>query len=176
MTGAIQALVAPKPSTPDFWEMAVKSEKSLQEYVPRLLESAAIDLESTNFTDITFAMNHIVNATATFRGNIKGALDAHGITSDALAKELEGIFMAIMNDLEQIPAPNKALGHSKREEMVDKVLDDTARALKKFAAGYGIEEDVVTAYILALKPQVQALIVAVGMSTPPSALRVVWIY
>ena len=165
MTSAIQALVAPNPSPSDFWEMAMKSEKVLQDYVPRLLKSAAAYFKSTNFTDITVAMNHIVNSTATFRDNIKDALDARRTTFDALAKELEGIFMAIMNNLEQIPAPDKAPGHTEREEMVDKVLDDTARALKKLAADYGIKEEVVTAYILALRPQVQALIAAVGMST-----------
>jgi hypothetical protein len=43
--------------------------------------------------------------------------------------------MAIVNDPEKItppppPPPDKALGRTEREEMVDKVLDDTARALK----------------------------------------------
>ena len=166
MTGAIQALVAPNPSPSDFWEMAMKSEKVLQDYVPRLLKSAAAYFKSTNFTDITVAMNHIVNATATFRDNIKGALDDHHITFDALTEELEGIFMTIVNDLEKIPSPDKAPGHTEREEMVDKVLDDTGRALIKLATRYGIEEEVVKTYLLALKPQVQALTVAVGMSNP----------
>ena len=173
MTSVIQALVGPKPSSPDFWEMAMKSEKILQDYVPRLLESAATYFKSTNFTDIKFAMNHIVSATATFRDNIKGALDAHHITFDTLTEELEGVFMAIVNDLEKIPPPDKAPGHAKREEMVDKVLDDTSRALIKLATRYGIEEEVVETYILALKPQVQALIVAVGMSHPRSVMRVI---
>jgi hypothetical protein len=175
VTGPIQARAAPKPSPPDFWEMAIKSEKVLQDYVPRLLDNAAAYFKSTKFTDITLAMNYIVSNTATLRDDIKGTLDANHITFDTLSEELEEVFMGIMNDLEKIPPPDKALGHVEREEMVDKVLDDTARALKTLAVGYGIEEEVVTTYILALKPQLQALIVAVGMSTPPSALRVVWI-
>ena len=118
-------------------------------------------------------MNHIVDNTTTFRNNIKGTLDARHITFDTLAKELEGVFRAIVNDLEKIPPPGKAPGHAEREEMVNKVLDDTAGALKKLSARYGIEEQAITAYLLALKPHIQALIVAVGMSTPPSALRVV---
>ena len=101
MTSAIQALVAPNPSPSDFWEMAMKSEKVLQDYVPRLLKSAAAYFKSTNFTDITVAMNHIVNSTATFRDNIKGALDAHHITFDPLAEELR-----IVNDLEKILPPD----------------------------------------------------------------------
>jgi hypothetical protein len=153
--------------------MAMKSEKNLQDYVPRLLKSAATYFKSTNFTDITFAMNHIVNSTATFRDNIKGTLDAHHITFGALTEELEGIFMGMVNDLEKFPSPDKAPGHAEREEMVDKVLDDTARALMKLAMRYGIEEKVVETYLLALKPQVQALTVAVGMSNPRSILRVV---
>ena len=164
MTGAIQALAAPKPSLPDFWEMAMKSEKHLQDYVSRLLESAAADLKSTKFTDIKFAMDHIVSATATFRDNIKGALDAHHITFGVFTEELEGMFVAIRNKLEEkIPPPDKAPGHAEREEMVDKVLDDTARELMKLATRYGIEEGVVKTYIFALKSQVQALTVAVGM-------------
>ena len=173
MTGVIQALVAPKTSSPDFWEMAMKSEKILQDYVPRLLESAATYFKSTNFTDIKFAMNHIVGATATFRDNIKGALDAHHITVDTLTEELELIFVAIKNDLEKIPPPDKAPGHAEREEMVDKVLDDTARELRKLATRYGIEEEVVETYIFALKPQVQALTVAVGMYNPHSVMGVI---
>jgi len=46
--------------------------------------------------------------------------------------------------------------------MVDKVLDDTSRALRNLATRYGIEEVVVETYVLALKPQMQALTVAVG--------------
>ena len=117
-------------------------------------------------------MNHIVNNTATFRDKIRGTLDARHITFDTLTEELEGVFMAIVNDLEKIPPPGKAPGHAEREEMVNKVLDDTARALKKLSARYGIEEEAVTAYLLALKPHVQALIVAVGMSLPPSPVRI----
>jgi len=163
MTGAIQALVAPKSSLPDFWEMAIKSEKNLQDYVSRLLGSAAADLGSVQFTDIRFAMNHIVSATATFRDNIKGALDAHHITFDKLTEELEGVFVAIKGNLEQkFPSPDKAPSHAEREEMVDKVLDDTSRALRNLTTRYGIREEVVETYILALKPQVQALTVAVG--------------
>jgi hypothetical protein len=118
-------------------------------------------------------MNHIVGATATFCDNIKGALNAHHITFDTLAEEREGIVMAIVNDLEKIPPPDKVPGHVKREEMVDKVLNNTAQELIKLATLYGIEEEVIKTYLLALKPQVQALIVAVGMSDPCSVLRVV---
>jgi len=162
MKGAIQALVAPALSPPDFWEKAMKSEKTLQDYVPRLLESLATESKLTKFADIKFAMNHIVNATATFRNNIKGVLDTQHITFDTLTEELEGIFVTIMNDLKKIPPPNKAPGHAEREEMVDMVLDDTSRALIKLATHYRIEGEVVETYILALKPQVQALTVAVG--------------
>ena len=173
MTGAFQALVARESSSSDFWETAKKSEKTLQNYVPRLLENAAAYFKSAKFTDITSAMNHIVSNTTTFRDHIKGTLDARHITFETLSKELEGIFMTIANDLEKLPAPNKAPGHAEREEMVDKVLVDTSRELKKLAARYGIEEEAVTAYLLTLKPQVKALIVAVGTSAPLSAWRMV---
>ena len=43
--------------------------------------------------------------------------------------------MVTLNDLEKISPPNKALGHAEREEMADKVLDDTARAIKKVFCG-----------------------------------------
>lgn len=39
--------------------------------------------------------------------------------------------MAIVNGLEKNPLPDRALGHIEREEVVDKVLGDTVRALKK---------------------------------------------
>lgn len=173
MMGAVQGLMARESSPPDFWEMAKEYEKIFQDYIPRLLESAATYFESTHFTDIISSMNHILSATAAFRNDIKGALDAHHITINTSTEELEGIFMVMVNELETITPPDKASGHAAREEMVDKVLDDTARELKKLSARYGIEEDVAT-YLITLKPQVLALIVAVGMSTPYySALRVV---
>ncbi|KAI9455834.1 hypothetical protein HD554DRAFT_2147107 [Boletus coccyginus] len=159
---AFQTLVARESSSSDFWETAKKSDKTLQNYVPRLLKNAAAYFNSTKFTDITSAMNHIVSNTTAFRDHINGTLDARHITFDTLNEELEGIFMTIANDLEKIPAPNKAPGHAEREAMVDKVLVDTLQELKKLAAHYRIEEEAVTAYLLALKPQVKALIVAVG--------------
>ena len=172
MTGMIQAFLEPKASMQppsDFWEMAKKSERNLHDYVPRLLEDAATHFKSTQFTDITSSMDHIVNATTTFRDNIRGALDAHDITFDMLTEELEGIFMAIAHDLEKFPPPdNLVLGHAERAKTVDKVLDDTAQALVKLAARYGIEEEIVTKYLLVLEPQVQALTVAIGMLIPRS--------
>ena len=167
----IQTFLEPKPSTQspsDFWEMAKKSEKNLHDYVHSLLESAAAYFKSTQFTDITSSMNHIVNATATFRDNIRGTLDVHNVTFDTLTEELEGIFMAIAHDLEKIPPPDKASGHAERAKVVDKVLDDTAQALVELTARYGIEEEVVAKYLLILKPQVQALTVAIGMLIPRS--------
>ncbi|KAF8128198.1 hypothetical protein EV363DRAFT_1341128 [Boletus edulis] len=162
MTGLIKAVAEPKPTSSDFWEIAKESEKKLQDYVHDLLEAAAAYFKSTKFTDIESSMNHIVNTTATFRDDIKGALDAHNITLDAFTKELEGVFMAIVNELEQIPPPDKAPSHAERAEMVDKVLDNTTQGLVKLAVRYGIKEEVVTIYLDALKPQVQALIVVVG--------------
>ncbi|KAF8548040.1 hypothetical protein OG21DRAFT_1423796, partial [Imleria badia] len=146
----------------DFWEIAKKSEKNLQDYVHSLLEAAATYFKSTKFTDITSAMNHIVSATTTFRDNIKDALNARNITIDAFTQELEGVFTTIVDDLEKIPPPDKAPGHAERAEMVDKVLDDASQALIKLATRHGIEEEVVTTYLLALKPQVQALTVVIG--------------
>ncbi|KAF8551540.1 hypothetical protein OG21DRAFT_1524388 [Imleria badia] len=160
VTGEVQALVR-KSSPPDFWEIAKEYEKVLHDYVPRLLGSAATYFESTNFTDITSSMNHIVSATTAFRDNIKGALDAHHITFDIFTEELEGTFMTIVNKIENIPLPDKASGHAERAEMVEKVLDDTERELKKLAARYEIEEDI-AAYLMALKPRVKALIVTVS--------------
>ena len=143
--------------------MAKKSEKNLQDYVHRLLEAAATYFESTKFTDITLAMNHIVNTTATFRDNIKDALDARHITFDIFTQELEGVFATIANDLKNIPPPNKAPGHAERAEMADKVLDDASQAIVNLATRHGIEEEVVTTYLLALKPHVQALTVVIGV-------------
>ncbi|KAH0828907.1 hypothetical protein J3R83DRAFT_2326 [Lanmaoa asiatica] len=162
VTGAFQAFVAPNSSPADFWEMAKTYEKTSQDYVPRLLSNAASYFKSTKFTDITFAMHHIVDATATFRDSIKSALDAHHITFDTLTEELEGIFMAIMEDIENTPPPDKAPGHTERVEMVDKILNDTSVPLVKLATRYGIEEEVVTTYLLVLRPHVHTLTVAVG--------------
>ncbi|KAF8545927.1 hypothetical protein OG21DRAFT_1306960 [Imleria badia] len=142
--------------------MAKESEKSLEVYVHLLLEAAVTYFESTNFTDITSAMNHIVSATATFRDDIKDALDARNITLDTFAQDLEGMFMTIVNDLENIPPPDKAPGHAERAEMVGKVLDDASQALIELATSHGIEEEVVATYLLALKPQVQTLTVVIG--------------
>jgi len=161
----------PEQSPSDFWEMAKESEKNLQDYVRSLLEEAATYFKSTHFTDITSTMNLIVNATATFRANIQGALDAHDITFDTLTEELEGIFMGILNDL---PPPDEAPdGCVERAEMVDKILDKVAQELIKLATRYGIEEEVVTSYIAALKPKVHALTITVCMSVLSSAPRVV---
>lgn len=139
--------------------MAKNYERILQDYVPRLLESAAADFQSTKFTDVTSAMNNIVHATATFRENIKSALDAHHVTLDTLTRELEGVFMPIVHDLGN---PNKASGHVERKEMMDKILDDTELALTNLATRHGIETEVVTTYLRALKSQVHALVIAVG--------------
>lgn len=164
--------MAPDPASSDFWDKAKEYGQSLQDNVRRLLESAAAYFKSPKFTDITSAMNNIVHATATFRDNIKGTLDAHHITLDALTKELEVVFMTIVHDLENIPPPSKAPGHAERQEMVDKILDDTELALTNLVTRHGIEAEVVTTYLQVLKPQVQALIVAVGMSISPFAPRV----
>ena len=169
MSGVIQAYLEPKPPVPppsEFWEIAKKYEQTLQGYVHRLLESGAAYFNSANFTVISSSMNHIVNATATFRDNIQGTSDAHNITLDMLTEELEGIFMAIVHDLEKIPPPDKAPGHAERAKMVDQILSDTTWALVQLAARHGIEEEVVMQYLLVLIPQVQILTVAVGMSSP----------
>ncbi|KAI9460435.1 hypothetical protein HD554DRAFT_1587094 [Boletus coccyginus] len=162
--GADQAFVAPEPELEpsDFCETAKKSEKKLRDYVYNLLEGAATYFKSTKFTEITSAMNHIVSTTATFRDNIQGTLDAHHIAFDTLTEDVEGIFMRIANDLEKIPPQDKAPDHAERAEMVDRILDDAARELIKLTTRYGIEEEVVTTYLAALKPKVQALMAAVG--------------
>ncbi|KAF8128199.1 hypothetical protein EV363DRAFT_1433238 [Boletus edulis] len=137
----------------------------LQDCVHSLLGTAATYFESTKFTDIRVTMNHIVNATTAFRDNIKAALDAHHgppVTFDTFSEELEGIFMAIVNDLEKIPPPDKAPSHAERTKIVDKVLDDTEQALIKLATRFGIQEEIVTTYLDALKPHVHALIVTIG--------------
>ncbi|KAF8436027.1 hypothetical protein L210DRAFT_2492856 [Boletus edulis BED1] len=161
-----QAFVQPNlPSSSDFWESVKESEKNLQDCVHSLLGTAATYFKSTKFTDIRVTMNHIVNATTAFRDNIKAALDArHGppVTFDTFSEELEGIFMAIVNDLEQIPPPDKAPSHAERAKIVDKVLDDTEQALIKLATRFGIQEEIVTTYLDALKPHVHALIVTIG--------------
>ncbi|KAG6382008.1 hypothetical protein JVT61DRAFT_639 [Boletus reticuloceps] len=160
MTG--KASAETKLSPPDFWEMVNKSEKRLQDHVHRLLEGAASYFKTAKFTDVTSAMNHIVSATATFRNDIKGALDAHHITFDTLTKQLEGVFTAIANDLEKIPPPDKAPGHAERKKMVDKILDDTEQALIKLTSSYGIDEVVITTFLSALKPHVLTLMVTIG--------------
>ena len=153
--------------TIDFWETAKKYEQTLQDYVPRMLKSAAADFKSPKFTDITLAMNNIVHATATFRDNIKGALDARHITFDALTKEFEAIFAATVNGLKKLPpkSPNKAPGHAERQEIVDKIMDGTRLALTDLATRHGINIEFVTAYLGILRPQVHALVVAVGTSS-----------
>ena len=156
--------MAPELSPSDFWEMAKTSEKNLQDYVGSLLGAAATYLKCTKFMDITSAMDHIVSATATFRNNIQGTLDAHHVTFDVFTVELEGAFTAIMNNLPKVSLPDKAPGHAERAEMVDRVLEDAAQELIKLTTRYGIAEGVVTSYLAALKPKVQALTVAVGKS------------
>ncbi|KAG6375252.1 hypothetical protein JVT61DRAFT_3468 [Boletus reticuloceps] len=143
-----KAFVEPNlPSSSDFWELVKESEDNLQDCVHSVLEAAATYFESTKFTDIRLTMNHIVNATTTFRDNIKDALDAHHVTFDTFSEELEGILWQY---------------HAERAEIVDKVLDDTEQALIKLATRFGIQEEVVTTYLDALKPQVHVLIVTIG--------------
>ena len=168
---AVKAFVDPNPSSSaKFWESAKKAGETLRGYVRHLLKAAATYFKSTKFTDITFSMNQIVSATASFRGNIKGALDAHGITFDMLTKELERVFTAIVKDLEKVSLPDKASGNAERVEIVDKFLDGTTQALVKLAARCRIDKEVVTTYLLALRPHMQTLIVAIGMSIPPSVM------
>ena len=168
---AVKAFVDPNLSSSDkFWESAKKAGETLRDYVRRLLKAAATYFKSTKFTDIAFAMNKIVSVTASFRDNIKGALDAHGITFDTFTKELESMFTVIVNDLEKASLPDKASGDAERVEIVDKFLDATTQALVQLAARCGIDEEVVTSYLLALRPHVQTLIVAIGMSVPPSVM------
>jgi len=159
-TNAVQTLTESSP--PDFWDKAKEYEQVLQVYIPRLLRNAARYFKSTAFTDITSSMQAIVSTTATFRNNIQDALDTNHITLDMLTKELETIFMEVVHNLKNIPPPNKAPSHAERDEMVNKVLDDTELALINLLARYGIEEEVVTTYLGALRPHVRALTVAVG--------------
>ncbi|KAF8421547.1 hypothetical protein L210DRAFT_3459599 [Boletus edulis BED1] len=149
-------------SPPDFREMVNKTEKKLQDHVRRLLEAASSYFKTAKFTDVTSAMNHIVSATAIFRNNIKGPLEAHHITFDTLTKQLEGVFTAIAKDLEKIPPPDKAPGHAERGKMVDKILDDTEQALIKLASSYGIDEMAITTFLSALTPHVLTLMVTIG--------------
>ncbi|KAN0098016.1 hypothetical protein V8E55_002462 [Tylopilus felleus] len=93
--GAVRAFMKSKPSPSDFWDMAKKSENNLLDYVHRLLEDADKKFMSSKFTEIRSAMDRIVSATATFRDNVKGALDAHHISFDTLTEELEDIFTII---------------------------------------------------------------------------------
>ncbi|KAN0098015.1 hypothetical protein V8E55_002461 [Tylopilus felleus] len=164
MTGALQAFVELKltPEPFHFWDIVKTSGQKLQDCVSYLLNAAASYFNSTHFTEITSAMNEIVNATTIFRNNIQGSLHDQQITFDTLTAELEGIFMTIVNDLKKIPPPDKAPGHPERAEMVDKVLHDTTQALTKLATRYGFQEEAVTTYMLVLKPHVHALVVAVG--------------
>jgi hypothetical protein len=80
-----------------------------------------------------------LNVSATFRDNIKGALD---VAFDTRAEELR-----IVNDLKKILPPDKAPDYAERAEMVDKILKDTARALMKLATRYAIEDEVIKIYI-----------------------------
>lgn len=161
--GAVRAFMKSKPSPSDFWDMAKKSENNLLDYVHRLLEDADKKFMSSKFTEIRSAMDRIVSATATFRDNVKGALDAHHISFDTLTEELEDIFTIIVDDLKKIPLPHKAPDHAKRAKMVDKVLADTMQGIAKLAAHHGIDKEVVLIYLLALEPPVHKLTVAIGM-------------
>lgn len=161
---AVQAFASPGASPSKFWDMAKKSQDTFQVYVPRLLGNAADYFKSTKFTDITSAMNHIVSATTTFRDSINATLDTRKVKFDTFSKEFEGIFTAIMHNLEKIPLPEKLPSNAERAEMVKTILDDVTVQLQNLAQRYGIEEEVITAYLLALKPWVHTLIVAVGMS------------
>lgn len=169
----VQAFVAPKPSPSDFWEMAKNHETILQEYASQLLRSAAIHFESTKFTDVTVIMNRIVSITTTFRDSIKGALDARHIAFDTFTKDLGDIFTAVAANKLGISLPNKTPGHAERARIVDKILDDAVLALIILATRCGIKKEVVTSFLFALKPLVQALIVTVGMSTSSSIPRAV---
>lgn len=161
--------MGPQPSPSDFWEKAKELEQLLQDYVPRLLGSAAQYFSSAALPDIAPTINNIVRPTAAFRDSIQGALDAQNITLDALTEELEFVFMAIVEDMQNVPPPSEAPGHAERIEMVVSILDDTELALINLATRYGIEDKVVSTYVDALKPQVLALIVTVGLSFSPCA-------
>jgi len=164
MTGAIQTSVEPKLSQPDFWRMVKEYEESFQEHVSSLLQDAAKQLEpiGATFTDVSSAMNNIVNATATFRNDIAGVLEVHQITHDAFSEEIQAVFMVVANDMEKIPFPDQAPGHAERQKMVDKIFNDTASALADLAVGYGIDVDTVETYLHVLKPPIYTIVIAIG--------------
>ncbi|KAN0100111.1 hypothetical protein V8E55_000095 [Tylopilus felleus] len=137
------------------------SEETLQDHVHNLLESAAAYFRLDKFTDILSTMNHIVSATATFRDDINGVLDAHNITFDILCQGLEDAFMVIIDGLEKIPPPDKAPGHAERLEMFDKIMNDTTKGITNFATPYGLEDEF-SPFFSGLKPHVQSLIVTIG--------------
>lgn len=164
LTDASRSSAAPEAPLPDFWEMAKEVEETLQDYIHNLLEAASSTyFESTQFTDIKSTMDDIVNVTAMFHDNINEALDAQNISFSTVSQEIEGIFMAIFSNLENSPTPDKVPGHAERFKIVDEIMDDVMRELVLLAARYGIEEGVVTSYIITLKSQVQALIITIGM-------------
>ena len=70
------------------------------------------------------------------------------------------------------PPPDMAPGHAERAQITDRILDDTAQTPVKLATCCGIEEEVVTEYLLVLKSHVQVLIVKIGMLIPCSVLLV----
>ena len=155
-------------SSHDFWQVPKISEETLQDHVHNLLESAAAYFRLDKFTDILSTMNHIVSATATFRDDINGVLDAHNITFDILCQGLEDAFMVIIDGLEKIPPPDKAPGHAERLEMFDKIMNDTTKGITNFATPYGLEDEF-SPFFSGLKPHVQSLIVTIGMLTPFSS-------
>ena len=159
LTGTVQTIVAPEPPPSDVWE---KATQILQAYVSQLLKSAAAYFKFIKLTDITSAMNNIVHAIATFRDSVQGALYPDHITLDTHTQELEALLMALAHGLESIHPPNKA-PHAQREEMVDKIMDETELALNSLVTHNGIKVEVVTTYLRALKHA----LVTVGMSISP---------
>ncbi|KAG9312741.1 hypothetical protein JVU11DRAFT_7173 [Chiua virens] len=151
-------------SPSDFWDAVEKYENTMQDYVPQLLNSAAVFFDSTKFTDIISAMYDIVNTTATFHNTIQETLHTHDMTLDMVTEELEGVFTSIAKDLETRPSPDGAPGCAELTTMVDEILDKVALDLEHLFQRLGIEEGVATDYIRTAKPHIQRLVVAVCTS------------
>ncbi|KAF7355695.1 hypothetical protein MSAN_01487300 [Mycena sanguinolenta] len=114
-------------------------------------------------------VNKIVDSARALHAEILAARASNGPYAPgsvgAIAEDLQRTFQKVLDSEElrvMFPAPEKALGHEQRQEVVSVVLDQAGAALKAVCAEHGIDEERVAGPWEAVRGAIGTLVVLLG--------------
>ncbi|KAF8213962.1 hypothetical protein K438DRAFT_1956064 [Mycena galopus ATCC 62051] len=154
-----------------FWQRARELGDAARWYGGKLMDDAAARSQEVRdkigeLKDLMDAIVHGATGLHDLRTstiNKRSSDSIKGLVAEGLAGDLE---RALENVLEQLqiafPAPEEALGHEKRREMVAKALDKAGAELKAVCAKHGMDEEVVAVHWETIRGAIEKLVVMLG--------------